>query len=67
MKNKDTAYFQETKSRMTKAGWGPHAIRTMFNNSIVDDVNLGKMTLVEAKMHYPAILSHPLLNKPCVS
>jgi hypothetical protein len=59
----ESQYFEETKKRMQSAGWKPHAIRTLFNNGIVDDVNEGRMTLIEGRMHYPAIDSHPCLTK----
>lgn len=65
---KDSAYFEEERARMLAAGWKPHAIRLLFNNGIVDQVNQGLMTLVEGRMHYPAIDRHPCLMKahqPC--
>lgn len=62
-KKKDSAYFEQEFERMTKDGWKPHAIRLMFNNRIIDEVNQGQMTLVEGRMHYPAIDSHPCLVK----
>jgi hypothetical protein len=62
MKKQDSAYFEQEKARMLNAGWGPHAIRLLFNNGIVDEVNQGKMTLVEGRMHYPAIDKHPCLR-----
>lgn len=63
MKRQDSGYFQEEFARMSKAGWKPHAIRLLFNNRIVDEVNEGSMTLAEGRMHYPAIDKHPCLNK----
>ena len=62
MKTKNSAYFEEEKSRMLKDGWKPHAIRLIFNNRIVDEVNQGKMTLAEGRVHYPAIDKHPCLQ-----
>lgn len=67
MPKKDSAYFDETKARMKKGNWGPHAIRLMFNNGIVEEYNSGRMTLVEAKVHFPAIEQHPLFNPPLVN
>lgn len=61
-KRQDSAYFEEESKRMKAAGWKGHAIRLMFNNRIVDEVNEKKMTLVEGRMHFPAIDSHPCLN-----
>ena len=60
---KDSAYFEEEFERMSKAGWKPHAIRLLFNNRIVDEVNEGQMTLIEGRIHYPAIDNHPCLIK----
>ena len=62
-KRQDSAYFEEESKRMKAAGWTGHAIRLMFNNGIVDEVNEKKMTLAEGRMHFPAIESHPCLNK----
>ena len=62
MKKQDSAYFEEEKTRMLKDGWKPNAIRLLFNNRIVDEVNQGQMTLVEGRMHYPGIEKHPCLQ-----
>jgi hypothetical protein len=62
MKKQDSVYFVSEKERMLKDGWKPSAIRLMFNNRIVDDVNENKMTLDEGRSHYPAIDSHPCLQ-----
>lgn len=62
MKHKDSAYFEEEKTRMLGDGWKPHAIRLLFNNRIVDAVNQKQMTLAEGRMHYPAIDRHPCLQ-----
>jgi hypothetical protein len=62
-KKNDSYYFQETFKRMSSSGWKAHAIRLLFNNGIVDEVNQGKMTLEEGRMHYPSVDSHPCLDK----
>lgn len=60
---KNSAPFESEHKRMKEAGWGARAIRLLFNNGIVDDVNEGRMTITEGEMHYPAIKTHPCLNK----
>ena len=60
---KNSAYFDTEFERMSKDGWKPHAIRLMFNNRIVNEVNSGAMSIIEGRMHYPAIDKHPCLVK----
>lgn len=60
-KKQDSAYFQEEYKRLKAAGWSGHGIRLLFNNRIVDEVNEGRMTLNEGRMHFPAIDKHPCL------
>lgn len=59
MRKGDTEFFKQEKARMQKGGWGANAIRLVFNNTIVDKVSRGQMTLEEGKTHYAGIEGHP--------